>query len=420
MADHTESAPATRAAFVFIFITLTLDMLALGIIVPVLPRLVVEFNGGDTASGAAVYGLFGAVWQGTQFVFAPVIGAISDHFGRRRVILISTLGLGLDYFVMALAPTLGWLLAGRVVSGITSASYSTAFAYISDATAPEKRAGQFGKLGAAFGIGFVLGPVLGGVLGNVNLRLPFVVAGALSLLGTAYGYFVLPESLPVGRRVPFHWRRANPIASLQMLRGRRVLLGLAAATFIYRLAHDMAPNLFVIYGDFRYGWSPRTTGLILASVGVCASIVQAGLVGRIVRWVGERRAMLAGFSAGALADTIFGLATTSAAFMAGIPFSAFFGLAFPSLQGLMTRQVGADQQGRLQGAIASLGGFAGVVAPLLFTQVFAIAIAPGRNPWLAGTPYFLAAALLVAAMVIGGSAAKARAAESTSLPVEAS
>jgi len=407
MTDPTAPKAAGRAAFIFIFVTLALDMLALGIIVPVLPRLVIEFNGGSSASGAFVYGIFGAVWQGTQFLFAPVIGAISDHFGRRRVILLSTLGLGLDYFVMALAPTLGWLFVGRFISGITSASYPTAFAYISDVTPPEKRAGQFGKLGAAFGIGFVLGPALGGVLGNISLRLPFYVAGALSLVGTMYGYFVLPESLPVERRVPFHWRRANPVASLRMLRGHRALLGLAVAAFIYRLAHDMAPNLFVIYGNYRYAWSPRTTGLILATVGIFTSIVQAGLVGRMVKWLGERKAMLVGFSAGAVANVIFGLAATSTMYLVGIPFSSFFGLAFPSLQGLMTRRVGPEEHGRLQGAIASLGGFAGVIAPLLFTGVFALAIAPGRSPWLAGIPYFLAGALLVSAMFVGSAAARA-------------
>ena len=248
---------------------------------------------------------------------------------------------------------------------------------------------------------------MGGLLGNVNLRLPFIVAGALSLVGTMYGYFVLPESLPAARRVPFHWRRANPIASLQMLRGHRALLGLALAAFIYRLAHDMAPNLFVIYGNYRYAWSPRTTGIILGSVGVFTSIVQAGLVGRMVRWFGERRAMLVGFSAGAVANTIFGLASTTALYAIGIPFSSFFGLAYPSLQGLMTRRVGPEEHGRLQGAIASLGGFAGVMAPMLFTGVFAFCIAPGRSPWLVGTPYFLAAALLLSAMLVGSAAARA-------------
>ena len=410
MTAPAEAPAPGRAAFIFIFITLALDMLALGVIVPVLPRLIIELNHGTMANGALVYGVFGAVWQGTQFFFAPVIGAISDHFGRRRVILISTLGLGLDYFVMAAAPTLGWLFFGRIVSGITSASYSTAFAYISDVTPPEKRAGKFGMLGAAFGIGFVIGPALGGVLGNTNLRLPFIVAGALSLVGSVYGYFVLPESLPVERRVPFQWRSANPAASLKLLRGHRALLGLAAAAFIYRLAHDMAPNLFVIYGDYRYHWTPRDTGLILASIGVLTSLVQAFLVRPIVHDLGERKAMLLGFSAGATANLIFGLAAQQALYLVGIPFGAFFGLAFPSLQGLMTRRVGPDEQGRLQGAIASLGGFAGMLAPMLFTGVFALAIAPGQPAWLAGAPYFLATALLIAAIFVGSAAARAGAA----------
>jgi MFS transporter, DHA1 family, tetracycline resistance protein len=409
-ATATAPKPPTRAAFIFIFITVALDMLALGIIIPVLPKLVVELNGGDTASGARMLGWLGTVWATMQFVFAPVIGALSDHFGRRRVILISTLGLGLDYFVMALAPDLKWLFVGRVISGITSASYATAFAYIADTTAAEKRAGTFGKLGAAFGIGFLIGPAVGGILGRISLRLPFWVAGALGLLGTAYGYFILPESLPPERRAPFRWRRANPVGSWHLLRTDRVLLGLAIAAFLYRLGHDAAPNIFVLYTGHRYGWDTGTVGLALLAVGIGSAIVQAGLVGRIVKWMGERRAMLTGFSAGATADIVFGLAATGSAFMAGVPFSALFGLAYPSLQGLMSRRVGAAEQGRLQGAMASITGLSGIIAPLLFTQTFALAIAPGRDPMLVGAPFFVAALLLIAAMGIGGLAARATAA----------
>lgn len=398
-----------RAAFAFIFITVLLDMLALGIIVPVLPKLVIAFEGGNTASAATMYGLFATVWATMQFLFAPLIGAISDRYGRRRVILISTLGLGLDYFVMAWAPTLNWLFVGRTISGITSASYATAFAYIADVTEPDKRAGKYGMLGAAFGVGFVLGPALGGLLGGIDLRLPFAVAGALSLLGTAYGYFILPESLPEERRTRFDWKKANPVGSLRFLRSHKTLFTLAATVFIYRVAHDAMPNIFVIYCDYRYGWSAETIGWVLAGIGVCTMIVQAGLIARIVGWVGERRAMLLGLATGIVAQLVFGAAPTGKLFLIGVPISAFFGLTYPSLQGILTRHVRPEEQGRLQGSIASLTGIAGVIAPILFTQTYALAVGPQQPLALAGAPFYLAAALLVVAAAVGARAAKASA-----------
>jgi DHA1 family tetracycline resistance protein-like MFS transporter len=397
-----------RAAFVFIFITVLLDMLALGIIVPVLPKLVIEFRGGDAAGAATIYGLFGTVWAGMQFLFAPVLGAISDRFGRRRVILLSTLGLGLDYILMAVAPTLGWLFVGRVISGITSASYATAFAYIADVTPAERRAGQYGMLGAAFGIGFIVGPAVGGLLGAVSLRLPFWVAAGLSLTGTAYGYFILPESLPADRRAPFDLRKAHPLGSLDLLRAHGTLAGLAAAVFLYRMAHDAMPSLFVIYGDYRFAWSERTVGLVLAAVGASSMIVQAGLVAWAVKRFGDRNAMLIGFGFGAAGYALYGLAPTGALFAAAVPLSALFGLTYPSLQGIITKRVGADQQGRLQGALASIMGIAGVLAPLLFTQTFALAVRVVRPVHIPGAPFLLAGLLLLVAAAIAERATAKR------------
>lgn len=392
---HEAPRGPTRAAFVFIFITVLLDMLALGIIVPVLPELIVQFEGGDTAHGALYFGVFGTVWAAMQFLAAPFIGALSDRFGRRPVILISTMGLAVDYLIMATAPTLRWLFLGRMLSGVTSASFSTGYAYIADVTTKEKRAGYYGMLGAAFGVGFVLGPAVGGILGSVNLRLPFWVAGALSLLGTAYGFFILPESLPPERRAPLDLRNANPLGSLGFLRGHSALLGLAGAAFLYRMAHDAMPSLFVLYGDYRYGWSSRTVGLVLAVVGVASMTVQAGLVGRVARVFGESRAMLAGFAFGAISFVVFALAPTGALFMVGIPFSALFGLTYPNLQSIMTARVGEREQGRLQGAVASLMGVAGIIAPVLFTQTFAAVLGPWRAWHLPGLPFLIAAALLL-------------------------
>lgn len=239
-------------------------MLALGMSLPVLPRLVVDFLGGDTARAAEIYGLFGTVWALMQFVCAPLLGALSDRFGRRPVILLSNLALGLDYVLMALAPTLGWLFVGRVISGITASSFSTAGAYVADVTPPERRAAGFGMLGAAFGLGFILGPALGGVLGAVDPRLPFWVAAAFSLLNFLYGLFVLPEPLPEARRAPFSWRRANPVGALTLLRSHPALMGLAAVHFMHRVAHDVLPSTFVLYTSYRYAWDERMVGVTLA------------------------------------------------------------------------------------------------------------------------------------------------------------
>src|SRR5258708_27505706 len=271
-----------RAAFVFIFVTVLLDMLALGVIVPVLPALVLQFRSGDTARGAIIYGLFATVWSVMQFVFSPVLGSLSDRFGRRKVILLSNFGLGLDYVLMAMAPSLAWLFLGRVVSGITSSSFPTATAYIADVTPPERRAEKFGMLGVAFGVGFIVGPSLGGLLGSISLRAPFWGAAVLSLANAAYGFFILPESLPPERRTPFHWKRATPIGSIQLLRSRPQLFALGCAGFLSMLAHDSLPITAVIYMQYRFHWTQLAVGLVLALVGGVTIAVQGGLVGRLV------------------------------------------------------------------------------------------------------------------------------------------
>ena len=395
----TPATAPTRAAFIFIFVTVVLDMLALGIIVPVLPALVVAFRGGDTASAASIYGLFGTVWAAMQFVFSPVVGSLSDRFGRRPVILLSNFGLGADYVLMAAAPSLEWLFVGRVISGITSSSFSAAAAYIADVTAPEERAAKFGMLGAAFGVGFIVGPTVGGLLAGISLRAPFWAAACLSLANFTYGFFILPESLPSERRAPFHWRRANPVGAIQMLRSHH-LLALATAGFLSMLAHDSMPNTFVLYTSYRYRWTERDVGLALAAIGAASLIVQGGLVGRIVAALGERRALAAGYISGALGAAICGLAPTGRIFLLGIPFSAIYGLSQPAMQSILTRRVGVSEQGRLQGATASLNGIANMSAPIIFTQLFAFAVGRYRDLNVPGAPFLLASALLVVALVV--------------------
>jgi MFS transporter, DHA1 family, tetracycline resistance protein len=391
-------APHRRAAFAFIFVTVLLDMLAIGIIIPVLPKLVVDFVIGDAAEGARIYGLFGTVWALMQFVFSPVQGALSDRFGRRPVILISNFGLGLDYIVMALAPSLNWLFLGRVISGITAASISTSYAYVADVTPPEARAARFGLLGAAFGVGFVLGPALGGLAGTVDPRLPFWIAAALSLANALYGLLVLPESLPPERRAPFAWRRANPVGALALLASQSTLIGLATVNFLGNLAHAALPSIGVLYMMYRYGWNERTVGLTMAGVGLAAIVVQGSVIGPVVKRFGERRALVMGLGFGAAGFAVFGLAPTGPVFWLGIPLMALWGLANPSAQGLMSRCIGPDKQGQLQGANASLMGVANLIGPGLFTLTFAFAIDAATD--LQGAPHLVAAMLLGFAIMV--------------------
>ena len=384
-----------RAAFVFIFVTVCLDMLALGVIVPVLPTLVVQLEHGDYARAASITGVFGLAWAAMQFVFSPVLGILSDRYGRRPVVLLSNFGLGVDYVVMALAPNIPWLFLGRVVSGITSASFPTATAYIADVTEPEKRAARFGMLGAAFGLGFVVGPAVGGLLGNVSLRLPFWVSAGLSLTNAAYGLFVLPESLPKEKRSQASFAKANPFGSLELLRAPG-LVALAVASFFYFLAHESLPSTFVLYTQYRYHWTERTTGIALAIVGITSAIVSAALVGRFVSSLGERGALLLGLVAGCAGFVVFGLAPTTLLFMLGIPVDALFGLSGPTMQSLMSARIDASAQGRLQGALSSMRGVTGMIGPILFTQVFARSLG-ARVP---GAAFVVAGALVLASALI--------------------
>jgi MFS transporter, DHA1 family, tetracycline resistance protein len=396
----TPDRPPRRAALAFIFAIVLLDVIALGIVIPVLPKLV-EGMVGDTALGAQVFGLFGTVWALMQFFFSPVLGALSDRFGRRPVLLTSMTGHGLDYILMALAPNLAWLFVGRIISGITAASFSTAFAYLADVTEPEKRAQAFGLVGAAFGVGFVLGPALGGVLGAYDPRLPFWVAAAFSLANALYGYFFLPESLPPERRMAFAWSRANPVGSLRLLSQHPELLGLAGVAFLYHLAHASLPAVAVLYTSYRYHWDTQMLGLSLAAIGIASGIVQGVLIQPIIRWIGERRTLLAGLLFGALGFSVYGLAPTGTIFWLGIPVMALWGIAGAASQAMMSKLVSASEQGQLQGANSSIMALAGLFGPGLFTQTFAWSLGPDTGWHYPGAPFLLASVLLVAAVAIG-------------------
>lgn len=400
---------ARSPAFAFIFITVMLDMLSVGIIIPVLPKLVLTFLGGSWEQAAFMLGVFMSVWALVQFFASPVLGALSDRFGRRPVILMSNLGLGIDYLIMALAPALWVLFVGRVLAGVFSATVATAQAYIADITAPEARAARFGMLGAAFGLGFVLGPALGGLLGDYDLRLPFFAAAAMSLANFCYGLIVLPESLPPERRAPFRLRAANPVAAVRLLGRNARLARLGVISFLSQLSHHVLPACTVLYMGYRYGLGAQAVGGVLALVGIASMIVQGGLVRPVVRAIGEKRALTIGLTCGAAGFAVYGLAPTAGLFMLGIPVMALWGLAQPSVAALMTQEAAADEQGRMQGANASLVGLAGLFGPWAFASAFAYAIHPEHGLALPGLPFLAAAALMAVAVGVAlgiGRAAK--------------
>jgi DHA1 family tetracycline resistance protein-like MFS transporter len=390
------SKPPRKAALAFIFVTVMLDMLALGMIIPVLPELIKDFVGGDTKKAADLYGDFGTTWAAMQFIFSPVLGSLSDRFGRRPIVLLSNFGLGADYVLTAMSPNVSWLFVARVISGITSASVSTASAYIADVMPPEKRAQAFGMLGAAFGIGFVVGPGLGGLLGHFDPRLPFWVAAGLSFLNGCYGLFVLPESLPKESRKPFSLLRANPVGALVLLLRKPQLIAMGVVTFCAQLAHHVLPSCFVLYAGYRYHWGQLQVGGVLALVGVLNAIVQATLIRPAIARFGDIRSIIIGLSFAALGFALYGAADTGPIFLIGVVMMALWGLAGPPSQALMSRQLGPTEQGALQGAIGSLQGVAGVMGPKLFTKWFVFGIDAG----VPGAPFFVAASLVAAGMLI--------------------
>jgi len=403
-----------NAALIFIFITVLIDVLSFGVIIPVLPGLVRQFTGGDYVQAAWWIGVFGFLFAAIQFVSSPIQGTLSDRYGRRPVILLSCLGLGIDFMLMAMAQSLPWLLVARIFSGVFSASFTTANAYIADVTEPEKRAKAFGMIGAAFGLGFIVGPALGGFLGEWHLRAPFWFAAGLATLNFLYGWFVLPESLPKEKRTArFDWAHANPVGSLVLLKKYPQVFGLAAVVFLANFAHYVYPSVFVLFAEYQYQWTNQQVGWVLAIVGVCSVIVQAGLMGPLVKKLGERRTLLFGLACGVVGFVIYGSAEAGWMFLIGLPISALWGVAGPASQSLITRQVDASAQGRVQGALMSLVSLAGVFAPLAFAGTFALFISDRAPAHLPGAAWLLAAGLLFCALLVGWRYAREKPATAT-------
>jgi DHA1 family tetracycline resistance protein-like MFS transporter len=382
-----------KATITFIFVTAVLDVVSMGIVIPVLPVLIEDFTGSNARAGV-INGIFVALWALMQFVASPIIGALSDQYGRRPVILLSSAGLAADYVLMALAPNLWWLALGRIIAGITSASFTTVYAYMADITAPSQRARAYGLMGAAYSGGFIAGPLLGGLLGEISPRAPFWAAAAMGGVAFLYGLMILPESLPRERRMRFSWDRAHPFGAMKLLRSQAELPALATINFLLYFAHHVLPAVFVLYVGYRYHWHPWEVGAVLAVVGALDVVTQGVLVGPIVKRIGEWRTMIIGLVGGALGIACMGLAPTTMLFMLALIPDALWGLATPTLQSLMTRRVSESQQGQLQGATMCVTSIAGVLSPLFFGGIYALSV--GDNPLLP-TP---GAAFLVAALVL--------------------
>lgn len=411
-------APPRKASIGFIFVTLFLDILGIGVLVPIVPGLVKSFaeralaGGGDVLMQAALhdtatpeefaskwYGWLIAAYAAMQFVFSPLIGSLSDRYGRRKVLLASNLGQGLSYVLMGLAPSLAWLFLGRVISGVTGASIGTATAYIADVTPPEKRAQSFGFVGIAFGLGFIFGPLLGGVLGGYMLRLPFYVAAALTIANAAWGVFVLPESLKEEDRRPFAWSRANPFGTLKALGRYPIVLAMTATAFLFALGQRALESTWVLATAHRYGWDAKDAGISLAAVGVGAAIVQGGLVRRVVPRLGERRAFVFAGMVSALAFVGYGLSPTGFVAYCIIPFGALGGIAGPAIQSMLSRAVPANEQGMLQGGLVSLTSLTQIIGPPVATGLFGFFISTQAPFLLPGAPFYFGALCMVLGLV---------------------
>jgi DHA1 family tetracycline resistance protein-like MFS transporter len=395
-----DSSSARKPAVGFIFVTLVLLMVGVGIIIPVLPGLITQFKGGSVAQGSESYGWLVGVFAAMQFIASPILGSLSDRYGRRKVILIALTGSAIDYVVLGLAPNMTWLFVARMISGATAGSLAACNAYIADVTKPEKRAQAYGMVGAAFGIGFVIGPAVGGFLGHLSLRLPFFVAAGCVGINALYGAFVLPESLPPENRRPFSWKRANPVGSLLALRRFRGVVDLAWMYFIFNFANTMLQSVWVLYTGNRFGWTTLQVGLSLTYVGVMAIVVQGVLVKRIIAWTGERKGLVTGLLISAFAMAGYGTATKGWVFYVLATFGALGGIAGPAAQALVTKHVPPNEQGALQGSLSGLTSLSYVFGPMIAAWSFGKALAAVGWWHIEGIAFYEASVCLLIALAL--------------------
>lgn len=395
-----------RPALGFIFVTLLIDVTGIGIIIPVLPDLIRELTGGTLSEASRLGGWMLFAYALMQFLFAPVLGGLSDRFGRRPVLLASLFGFGVDYIFMAFAPSIGWLFVGRIIAGIMGASFTTASAYIADISTPEKRAQNFGIMGAAFGLGFIIGPLLGGLLGPFGSRVPFMVSAALTLLNWLYGLLILPESLKPENRRKFEWKRANPIGTLISLKRYPVITGLVASlVLLYLAAHAVHTN-WPYYTMEKFNWDDRMVGISLAVVGVVSAAVQGGLIRTIIPKLGQQRSVYLGLGLYALGLVLFALASQTWMLFAFLIIYCLGGIAGPALQGIISTAVPPNEQGELQGGLTSLISVTSIFGPPLMTNTFAFFTASPGTLYLPEAPMLLGAVLTVVSTVMARSSLK--------------
>ncbi|HRG79606.1 MAG TPA: TCR/Tet family MFS transporter [Cyclobacteriaceae bacterium] len=389
-----------QAAIGFIFVTLLIDTIGFGIIIPVLPNLIIELTHGTTSEAARIGGWLLFAFAIVQFLFAPILGGLSDQYGRRPILLGSLFGFGLDYIFLALAPTIGWLFVGRLIAGALGASFTTAGAYIADISAPEKRGQNFGMIGAAFGLGFIIGPGLGGLLGSFGPRVPFMAAAGLSLLNWLYGYFILPESLKVENRRKFEWKRANPVASLLNLKRYPVVLGLVASLVLIYIASHAVQSNWSYYTIEKFGWSSAMIGASLAAVGILIAIVQGGLIRIIIPAWGQKNSLYIGLALYSIGFVLFAFATEGWMMFAFLIPYCLGGIAGPALQGIISSQVPANEQGELQGALTSLMSVTSIIGPLLMTQLFSAFTGPAAALYFPGAPMAMGGVLTLLSLIL--------------------
>ncbi|GGG54641.1 TCR/Tet family MFS transporter [Hymenobacter glacieicola] len=393
-------AAPRKAALGFIFLTLLLDVIGIGIIVPVIPALIRNLTGGTISDAARVGGWLVFAFAVMQFLFSPVMGNLSDRFGRRPVLLLSLLGFGLDYLLVAFAPSIGWLFAGRLIAGVMGASFTTASAYIADISAPEERAQNFGMIGAAFGLGFIIGPALGGILGKYGHQVPFLAAAGITLLNVVYGYFVLPESLPQEKRRPFEWSRANPIGSLRLLRRYPVITGLVASLLLLYVAAHATQSTWSYYVIEKFQWTEAWVGYSLGALGALVAIVQGVLIRRINPVLGPKRSVFLGMLLYAVGFVLFAFASKGWMMFAFLVPYCLGGIAGPALQGIISGQVPPNQQGELQGALTSLMSLTSIVGPPLMTNLFSYYTGASAPVYFPGAPFLLGAALILVSLLL--------------------
>jgi DHA1 family tetracycline resistance protein-like MFS transporter len=389
-----------RHALTFIFLTVLIDSIGFGIILPVMPRLLTSLTGETTAQVTLIAGFLLTTYAVLQFVCGPIMGNLGDRFGRRPVLLGSLAAFGFDYLLMGFAPTASWLFLGRAIAGVAGAVYSPAMAYIADVSPPEKRAQSFGVMGLAFGGGFILGPAIGGLLGAFGPRAPFLVAAALAGVNFIYGYFVLPESLPRESRRKFEWSRANPLGTLLALRRYPAVTAIAGAVFLWQLGHQVYPSTWAFFAKIRFQWSELEIGASLAFVGVLMAFTQGYLTGKIVPRIGEHRAIVLGVGSGVLSMLMLAFATQSWFAYVAMGAGLLQGLAYPSMNAIMSKQVPANEQGELQGGVASMMSLTTILGPLIMTQTLGRFSAPGAPIYFPGAAFVLASALATLSLLI--------------------